>query len=107
MSTYDTSTQYFPSSSSVGGSSSHNNTNNTNNSKKRRLLKKAPDAPKRFKSAYICFIGEKMEQARTDAPGLGEVKVTDTMKVLASQWKALPPEQKLRYEAIAEADKAR
>jgi hypothetical protein len=33
-------------------------------SRKKRLLKKAPDAPKRFKSAYICFVTDKMETVK-------------------------------------------
>lgn len=32
--------------------------------KRRKLLKKAPDAPKRFKSAYICFVMDKMDELR-------------------------------------------
>jgi hypothetical protein len=35
--------------------------------KKRRTLKKAPEAPKRFKSAYICFVMEKMDQMKQAA----------------------------------------
>eukprot|EP01031_Cornospumella_fuschlensis_P027083 gene27083-32722_t len=38
------------------------------NLRKRRLLKKAPNAPKRFKSAYICFVTEKMEDVKKDLP---------------------------------------
>lgn len=36
--------------------------------RKRRLLKKAPDAPKRFKSAYICFVMEKMDDVKKNLP---------------------------------------
>lgn len=32
--------------------------------KKRRTHRKAPEAPKRFKSAYICYVMEKMEQMK-------------------------------------------
>ena len=42
-------------------------------SRKRRLLKKAPDAPKRFKSAYICFVMEKMDDVKKTLPQ--EIKV--------------------------------
>lgn len=42
-------------------------------SRKRRLLKKAPDAPKRFKSAYICFVMEKMDDVKKNLPQ--EIKV--------------------------------
>jgi len=41
--------------------------------KKRKLLKKAPDAPKRFKSAYICFVMDKMDDLRAS--------LTETFKV--------------------------
>lgn len=33
-------------------------------SRRKRLLRKAPDAPKRFKSAYICYVIEKMDEAK-------------------------------------------
>lgn len=32
--------------------------------RKRKPLKKAPNAPKRFKSAYICFVAEKMDDVK-------------------------------------------
>jgi hypothetical protein len=35
--------------------------------KRRKLMKRAPNAPKRFKSAYICFISEKMEEMKRQA----------------------------------------
>jgi hypothetical protein len=43
-------------------------------SKKRKALKKAPEAPKRFKSAYICFVMQKMEGMKKAAGP--EAKVT-------------------------------
>jgi hypothetical protein len=78
---------------------------NLSGHKKKKLLKKAPDAPKRFKSAYICFIGEKMEEAKSR--GSSDTKVTETMKILANEWKQLPQEEKEHYAEIAEADKTR
>mmetsp|Transcript_9801 Transcript_9801/g.14621 ORF Transcript_9801/g.14621 Transcript_9801/m.14621 type:complete len:1038 (-) Transcript_9801:1840-4953(-) len=76
-----------------------------NSLKKRKLLKKAPDAPKRFKSAYICFVMDKMDDVRGS---LTETfKVTDMMKMLAQKWNSLPREQKKVYEDIANADKDR
>ena len=36
--------------------------------KKRRLLKKAPDAPRRFKSAYILFVMDKMDEVKKSSP---------------------------------------
>ena len=90
-----------------GMDNSINNLTSGDNSshKKKKLLKKAPDAPKRFKSAYICFIGERMESEK--AKRNSELKVTDMMKLLANQWKELPTHERMKYEQIAEADKLR
>lgn len=33
-------------------------------SRRKRLLRKAPDAPKRFKSAYICYVIEQMVEVK-------------------------------------------
>lgn len=41
--------------------------------RKRKPLKKAPDAPKRFKSAYICFVAEKMDDVKKGMPS--DIKV--------------------------------
>jgi hypothetical protein len=46
--------------------------------KKRKLLKKAPNAPKRFKSAYICYVMEKVDEVKQANPD--DLKITDTMK---------------------------
>jgi len=32
--------------------------------RKKRLTRKAPNAPKRFKSAYICYVIEKMDEVK-------------------------------------------
>ena len=40
----------------------------TTGGRKKRLLKKAPDAPKRFKTAYICFVMEKMDSVKETSP---------------------------------------
>lgn len=47
--------------------------------RKRRLLKKAPEAPKRFKSAYICFVMDKMERVKESLPS--EIKVKNYIMV--------------------------
>lgn len=36
--------------------------------RKKRLLKKAPDAPKRFKTAYICFVMVMMDGVKEESP---------------------------------------
>jgi hypothetical protein len=74
--------------------------------RKKRPMKKAPDAPKRFKSTYICFVGENMENAKKELAD-AKIPVTETMKILAKKWKELPPYEKQRYEIMAEEDKAR
>lgn len=74
-------------------------------SRKKRLLKKAPEAPRRFKTAYICFVMERMEEVKLQMNN--ETKVTDVMKILASMWKALSPLEKQKYERQADEDKSR
>lgn len=75
--------------------------------KKRKAMKKAPDAPKRFKSAYICFIGERMETEKANNLQNADPKVTEIMKILANKWKELSPHEKERYELMALHDKQR
>ena len=48
------------------------------NKNKKRLLKKAPDAPKRFKSAYICYVMEKMDETKSEHAG--DIKVGDRVE---------------------------
>jgi hypothetical protein len=43
---------------------------------KKRLLKKAPNAPKRFKTSYICFVMEKMDSVKEESSK--DVKVGET-----------------------------
>lgn len=73
--------------------------------KKRKLLKKAPDAPKRFKSAYICYVMEKVDEVKQANPD--DLKITDTMKKLATMWKNLSPADREVYEMKAKDDKSR
>lgn len=47
------------------------------NKNKKRLLKKAPDAPKRFKSAYICYVMEMMDEIKSEQSGDIKVKIYD------------------------------
>lgn len=77
------------------------------NARKHRLLKKSPDAPKRFKTAYICFVKDKMEEVKRGLQDVPDCKVTDSMKVLALMWKNLSPLEKMNYESLAEVDKSR
>jgi hypothetical protein len=54
-------------------------------SKKRKTLKKAPDAPKRFKSAYICFVMQKMEGMKKAAGTEAKVCGHHSGSILFSQ----------------------
>jgi hypothetical protein len=99
-----------------------------NGVKRKKALRKAPHAPKRFKSAYIYFIMDKMEELRSSAGESLKVRmkcqfqrenlcstlnthtslqVTDMMKQLAVMWNSLPAEYKNQYEEIACTDKER
>lgn len=71
---------------------------------KKRLLKRAPAAPKRFKSAYICYVMDKIEEVKSL---LQDSKITDIMKILAQMWKLLSPVERQKYENQAEVDKNR
>jgi hypothetical protein len=100
--------------------------------KQKRLMRKAPDAPKRFKSAYICFVIENMENLKQNLlptelkvaleyhlspiPShsinynvllLMYLQVTALMKVLANMWRDLPTEKRAEYYILAEKDKNR
>jgi hypothetical protein len=90
---------------SVDGEESVIDGDGENNTRRRRALKKAPDAPKRFKSAYICYVMEKMDLVKANLPQ--DNKVTETMKVLANMWRTLPAGERQKYEDIAAADKSR
>lgn len=74
-------------------------------SRRKRLLRKAPEAPKRFKSAYICYVIENMSEAKKSQAD--DVKLTDTIKVLAARWKLLSPEVRDQYKKMAAEDKSR
>lgn len=43
--------------------------------RKKRVLKKAPEAPKRFKSAYICYVMEKMDEMKQSLDGDVKVRI--------------------------------
>jgi hypothetical protein len=73
--------------------------------RKKKVVKKAPNAPKRFKSSYICFVEANMKVVKKTSAN--DAKVTDAMKILANMWKMLPPHERLKYEKQAKSDKRR
>mmetsp|Transcript_18450 Transcript_18450/g.26024 ORF Transcript_18450/g.26024 Transcript_18450/m.26024 type:complete len:576 (-) Transcript_18450:108-1835(-) len=70
---------------------------------------KAPNAPKRFKSAYMFFSTAKHKEIRSS---LGTVraateKTTTIAKMVSKAWKELPGSQRATWEEMARLDKAR
>ena len=62
-------------------------------------LRKAPQAPKRFKSSYICFFMAKQPEIKAE---LGEdATVTSISKRSAEMWKHLPPEERAHWDDVA------
>eukprot|EP00542_Grammatophora_oceanica_P014777 CAMPEP_0194028908 /NCGR_PEP_ID=MMETSP0009_2-20130614/2782_1 /TAXON_ID=210454 /ORGANISM="Grammatophora oceanica, Strain CCMP 410" /LENGTH=435 /DNA_ID=CAMNT_0038668441 /DNA_START=274 /DNA_END=1581 /DNA_ORIENTATION=- len=70
--------------------------------------KKAPSAPRRFKSAYMFFSTEKHRAIRQELSkkGISE-KTTVIAKMVSTAWKALPTEERDKFEEMARKDKAR
>lgn len=70
--------------------------------------KKAPQAPRRFKSAYMFFSTTKHKDIREELGGRGIVeKTTNIAKLVSQAWKELTPEVKELWEEMARQDKAR
>jgi len=65
---------------------------------------KDPNAPKRAKTAYLCFVSESRESLKKANPTLtfGELG-----RLLGEQWRAVSEEERKKYEAIAEEDRKR
>lgn len=68
-------------------------------------MKKAPQAPKRFKSSYILFFTAKQDQIKKD---LGpEASASDVAKKASEMWKVVTPEERAHWEGEAKKDKER
>jgi len=77
------------------------------NKKKRdgSTLRKAPQAPKRFKSSYICFFMAKQQEIKDD---LGDkATVTEISKRSAQMWRNLPCDERAHWDDVAAKDKQR
>ena len=85
--------------------------------RKKRVLKKAPNAPKRFKSSYIFFIKEKLLHYTSiinQQKANNEGEVCDIRNILlhkckefAAIWQSLSESDKTPYENAAKLDKLR
>lgn len=68
-------------------------------------LRKAPQAPKRFKSSYICFFMAKQPEIKEE---LGDkASVTEVSKRSAEMWRKLPTEERAHWDEVAAKDKQR
>lgn len=68
-------------------------------------FRKAPQAPKRFKSSYICFFMAKQPVIKAE---LGDnANVTSISKRSAEMWKHLSPEERAHWDDVAAKDKQR
>lgn len=69
------------------------------------ILRKAPNAPKRFKSSYICFFMAKQPEIKEE---LGQhASVSAISKRSAELWKDLPAEERAHWDDVAAKDKQR
>lgn len=72
--------------------------------------KKAPQAPRRFKSSYMFFSTKKHKEIRAELAEKGEGKklsTTEVAKMVSQAWKALPEDEREKWEVMARQDKAR
>ena len=68
-------------------------------------LRKAPQAPKRFKSSYICFFMAKQGEIKEE---LGEgATVSEVSKRSAEIWRSLTAEERAHWNDVAAKDKQR
>jgi len=73
--------------------------------KRSHTLRKAPQAPKRFKSSYICFFMAKRPEIKK---ALGdEATITSVSKKSAEMWRNLAAEEKVHWDEVAAKDKQR
>eukprot|EP00534_Pseudo-nitzschia_fraudulenta_P003715 CAMPEP_0201131450 /NCGR_PEP_ID=MMETSP0850-20130426/42819_1 /ASSEMBLY_ACC=CAM_ASM_000622 /TAXON_ID=183588 /ORGANISM="Pseudo-nitzschia fraudulenta, Strain WWA7" /LENGTH=415 /DNA_ID=CAMNT_0047401493 /DNA_START=259 /DNA_END=1506 /DNA_ORIENTATION=+ len=72
--------------------------------------KKAPQAPRRFKSSYMFFSTKKHKEIRAELAEKGEgqkLSTTEVAKMVSQAWKALPEDEREKWEVMARQDKAR
>mmetsp|Transcript_11100 Transcript_11100/g.32120 ORF Transcript_11100/g.32120 Transcript_11100/m.32120 type:complete len:413 (-) Transcript_11100:360-1598(-) len=72
--------------------------------------KKAPQAPRRFKSSYMFFSTVKHKKIREELAEKGEgqkLSTTEVAKMVSQAWKALPEDEREKWEEMARQDKAR
>lgn len=73
--------------------------------RRRGHLRRASNAPKRFKSSYIFFCMERYAKIKATLPE--RAKATDIFKMIADEWRSLPVEEKQRWDKTAVEDRQR
>jgi hypothetical protein len=71
---------------------------------RKRKRPKDPNAPKRNKGSFVLFAEEERPRIKQEFP---DIKFTDMGVILGERWRALDKDQKDRYEAMANQEKAR
>lgn len=79
----------------------------TGHAKRKSRFRKAPQAPKRFKSAYIFYSTEMMKTLKRKQNSSGKQKITDISKEISLSWKSLSQEERSKWYNIAKKDKER
>lgn len=69
-----------------------------------RKKKKDPNAPKRARGPYVFFTLDERPRILVESP---DMKFTDLGHVMGQRWRALPAEEKKKYEELANIDKKR
>lgn len=71
--------------------------------------KKAPQAPRRFKSSYMFFSTSKHKEIRAELARKGEdnVSTTNVAKMVSRAWKKLSDDEREKWEEMARQDKVR
>ena len=72
--------------------------------KRNKRPQKDPFAPKRASGAYVFFTNEMRPMVMKQFPG---IKFVEMGRILGERWRALTPEEKTRYEKLAQEDKVR
>jgi hypothetical protein len=95
----------FQSTNSIDNNAARITSKATKKKLKGTSLRKAPQAPKRFKSSYIMFFIENQQDIKDElGPG---ASVGDVSKRSSEKWKSLPPEERAIWDEKAKADKER
>lgn len=69
-----------------------------------RKAAKDPNAPKRARGSYVLFTFDYRPKIMQEFPG---IKFTDLGTVLGERWRSLSPEERKRYDDMAQEDKLR